>query len=128
MDWCVAPGLNISQGCKWIVAGCLTSVDSVAVAHIVQGLFASTAGVATGVGAGVPCAAPRVIVIGTRPGFHLLLQNHTAYTTLELGKRRRERERKREGRKESRERKREGGGRERERSEKRKGEREKERT
>lgn len=63
--------------------GVLTSVDSVVVAHVVQGLFAATAGVATGVSG----AAPWVIVIGTRPSFHLLLQYHTAYTTLELGKR-----------------------------------------
>lgn len=57
-------------------------------AHAVQHLPAPTAG--------VPCAAPGVVVIGTGTGFHLLLQDHPSDTTLNLRHTQRERKRKTE--------------------------------
>lgn len=60
-------------------SGALTAVNCVVVAHAVQHLPAPTAG--------VPCAAPGVVVIGTGAGFHLLLQDHPTDTTLNLRRR-----------------------------------------
>lgn len=57
-------------------SGVHTAVNCVVVAHAVQHLPAPTAG--------VPCAAPGVVVIGTGAGFHLLLQDHPTDTTLNL--------------------------------------------
>lgn len=56
--------------------GALTAVNSVVVAHAVQHLPAAAAGVLR--------AAPRVVVIGTRAGFHLFLQDQPTDTTLNL--------------------------------------------
>lgn len=54
----------------------LTAIDGVVVAGVVQSLLAPSAG--------VPCAAPGVVVIRTRASFHFFLQDHPANPTLDL--------------------------------------------
>lgn len=61
---------------KISAADLLTAIDGVVVAGAVQSLLAPSTG--------VPCAAPGVVVIRTRSGFHLFLQDHPANPTLDL--------------------------------------------